>query len=96
METLKNINRAILSTLLQIEEKFPELSKYIGEMPDSFSEKTTPQLILKNLEDYNDSLALLLKKYAKTHTSETQTIPAFLHGRLSAGRHTLTEQNRDF
>jgi hypothetical protein len=45
---------------MTIEETFPELSKYIEEIPVKVSGH-------KNLQDYYDSLAALLENYAPDH-----------------------------
>ncbi|MFT5642364.1 MAG: hypothetical protein ACI9A7_002473 [Cyclobacteriaceae bacterium] len=51
-----------------INEKFPELSKYILEMP--VEDSGNDDIKIKNLEDYYYSLVGFLNKYAETHISE--------------------------
>jgi hypothetical protein len=67
MKTEKELNSDILKVTMTIAEKFPELSKYIGEMPVTIPDTTDPEINNKNLQDYHDSLDGLLKKYTKNH-----------------------------
>ncbi|HTA81807.1 MAG TPA: hypothetical protein VK783_02660 [Bacteroidia bacterium] len=67
MKTEKELNQDILNITMTIEEKFPELSKYIGEMMVNISDTVGPNAIIKNLMDYYDSLDSLLRKYTLSH-----------------------------
>jgi hypothetical protein len=69
MKTEKEINQDILKVTMEIEKKFPELSKYIQEMPVNISGNIDPESNIKNLNDYNDSLNALLKNYTTYHSS---------------------------
>jgi hypothetical protein len=66
MTTEKEINAAILKKTLMIQEKFPELSKYIEEMPITIP-VNNPVVNLKVLTDYYNSLDNLIEKYAENH-----------------------------
>ena len=66
MATEKELNAAILKKTLMIQEKFPELSKYIEEMPITIP-VDNPEITLKNLTDYCNSLDNLIEKYAESH-----------------------------
>lgn len=66
MTTEKELNAAILKKTLMIQEKFPELSKYIEEMPITIP-INNPEITIKNLKDYYNSLDNLMEKYAKNH-----------------------------
>jgi hypothetical protein len=66
MATEKELNAAILQKTLMIQEKFPELSKYIEEMPITIP-TSNPEINLKQLTDYCDSLDNLMEKYAENH-----------------------------
>ena len=70
MKTEKELNQDILKITMTIEERFPELSKYIGEMTVNISEAIGPDTIIKNLMDYCDSLNALLKGYSSSHTNK--------------------------
>jgi hypothetical protein len=66
MTTEKELNEAILKITLHIQSTFPELSKYIEEMPITIP-TANPEIKLKNLKDYYNSLNTLVNKYAKSH-----------------------------
>jgi len=67
MKTESDLNDDILKITMLIEEKFPELSKYVDEMPISAPDAVNPAVNQKNLQDYYDSLLALLKKYNTNH-----------------------------
>jgi hypothetical protein len=66
MSTEKELNEAILKKTLMIQEKFPELSKYIEEMPITIP-VDNPEITIKNLTNYLDSLENIIEKYAENH-----------------------------
>ena len=68
MKTEKEINSDIIKITMTIQEIFPELSKYIIEMPETIPDSKTPEINVKNLSEYYDSLVALLKKYNTNHT----------------------------
>ena len=53
-----------------IRDKYPELSKYISEMTITIPDVETPEINIKNLQEYYNSLVDILKKYAPSHISE--------------------------
>lgn len=67
METEKELNALILGITLKIKDKHPELSKYIEEMPVTIPDTKDPEITLKNLRSYYDSLNALLTKYLLEH-----------------------------
>jgi hypothetical protein len=67
MKTAAEWDQDILNITLIIQEKFPELSKYIKEIPVKISEKSKDVIEVKNLEEYYNSLEKLLVEYSKTH-----------------------------
>ena len=67
MKTEKELNTDILNITMKIEDQFPELSKYIGEMSVKGMDDFDSETIIKNLEDYYNSLETLLEKHAQTH-----------------------------
>lgn len=69
MKTKEELEQNIINITTTIREKFPELSKYIIEMPVKDSDNDG--IDIKNLEDYYQSLEVLVNKYAKTHTGTT-------------------------
>lgn len=67
MKTENEINKNIIETTMAINEKFPELSKYIVDMPVTIPNINEPEINEKNLKDYQSSLDVLLNKYAANH-----------------------------
>jgi hypothetical protein len=47
--------------------EYPELSKYLEEMPLNVSENDKDAINIKNLNEYYNSLKELLAQYSKTH-----------------------------
>ena len=68
----KELNSRILAITMIIAEKFPELSKYIGEMPVTIPDAADPEINVRNLQDYYNSLDALLKRYTMNHISTTK------------------------
>jgi len=65
MKTKIELDQNIAQIITLIYEKYPELSKYITEMPVNNSEND--EISIKNLEVYYLSLEDLVKKYAQMH-----------------------------
>lgn len=70
MKTKKQLNDDILKITLLIQEKYPELSKYLTEMPVSNPDIEMPEINIEHLTNYYESLAIILKKYAPNHLAE--------------------------
>jgi hypothetical protein len=69
MKTEKELNAAILKITLHIQNTYPELCKYFEEMPITIP-NPNPEISIKTLRDYYESLEIILKKYAASHTVE--------------------------
>jgi hypothetical protein len=67
MRTEEQLNADILIITMKIKMQFPELSKYIEEMPVTIPDKNNPHITLKNLKEYYDSLEVMYKKYVLSH-----------------------------
>ena len=65
MKTEAQLNADILKITLMIREHYPELSKYILEMPVTIPNVESPEINAKILKDYYDSLDAIMKKYAQ-------------------------------
>ena len=63
MKTEKELDDDILKITMKIKEQYPELSKYILEMPVTIPTVENPEMSLKILQDYYDSLEVLLQDY---------------------------------
>lgn len=61
------LNSKILKITLTIMEQYPELSKYLEEMPVTIPNETNPEITLKNLNAYYESLKLMLDSYKLEH-----------------------------
>lgn len=72
METQKEWNEKILKTSIKIKEQYPELSKYLEEMPTTIPDKKYPKITLLNLKQYFESLDSLLNKYIMAQASKIQ------------------------
>ena len=72
MKTVNELNSEIIKITMKIEELFPELSKYIGEMPVKISYAEDCKIESKNLEDYLNSLNDLLINYISNNKSITE------------------------
>jgi hypothetical protein len=72
MKTEKQLDKAILDITMKIKEQFPELSKYILEMPATIPNMENPEVNGKELQDYYDSLEIMLKDYIKNQGSTTR------------------------
>lgn len=75
MKTEKELNSDILQITMKIKEEFPELSKYVLEMPVTIPNTDSPEINRKALQDYYDSLDILLKDYVENHNTETKNSP---------------------
>jgi hypothetical protein len=65
MKTKIELQQNIINITATIHQEFPELSKYIVEMPVKSSK--ADGINIKDLESYYQSLKELVIKYAKTH-----------------------------
>jgi hypothetical protein len=63
METEKKLYSDILKITLEIQEKYPELIKYLNEMQDTLPESGKTSLDIAALKEYRDSLKNIVLKY---------------------------------
>jgi len=64
MKTEEEINAKILAITIQIQTKHPELSKLLEEMPVTIPNESNPEINMKVLTEYYESLKNILQKYA--------------------------------
>lgn len=62
-EMEKDLNSKILKITMRIMDQYPELSKYLDEMPVTVPSENDPKITLEHLKSYNESLISLLQKY---------------------------------
>ena len=65
MKDSNEIRKDIIATTMVIQKDFPELSKYILEMPVTIPNVANPEIATDNLKDYSESLNALVTKYSK-------------------------------
>lgn len=73
MKTENELNKDILKTTMVIKEKYPELEKFIGEMPVTIPDTDDPEINNKSLTAYKESLEALVKKYAIASDRQTNS-----------------------
>ena len=67
METETSVDKKIINITMKIQMEYPELSKYIREMPVNISENDKGEINMNNMEEYYNSLIELFNEYSKTH-----------------------------
>tara|TARA_R110001632_G_scaffold84909_3_gene186900 strand:- start:989 stop:1192 length:204 start_codon:yes stop_codon:yes gene_type:complete len=67
MQSNNDLNTNIRLTTLKIQEEYPELVKYLNEIPRNFLSNTDKGINNKELKGYLDSLNNLIETYAKEH-----------------------------
>jgi hypothetical protein len=65
MNTINALNKMIISITMEIKEKYPELEKYLNEMP--IPNQKRPEINMDALQKHYDSLVNLLIKYKNNH-----------------------------
>ena len=67
METEKEINEKIMKVTMVIQENYPELSKYLNEMPVTIPIDSNPEMNVQALTKYYDTLLTLFRNYVAEH-----------------------------
>ena len=70
MKTEAELNEKIVKITMTIRDEFPELLKFLNEMPETIPDDKNPEINITNLQDYLNSLENLLRKYAPNHNSQ--------------------------
>ena len=70
MKTERELNQKILKVTLLIRKDYPELSKYLLEMPETIPDIENPQMNNEVLKGYLKSLKEILNKYAPNHSND--------------------------
>lgn len=73
METIRELNERIIAITLKLNSEHPELSEFLNEMPVTLPDEANPEITLKVLNEYYDSLGNLLTRTAAVKAS-------FVHG----------------
>lgn len=74
MKTKDELNRNILQMTMKIRSEFPELSKYLAEMPITIPNENEPKMDTQHLTDYYESLVQLYDRYHKDHIGNSKEI----------------------
>jgi len=69
-KTENELSADILKITMTIKREFPELVKYLNEMPVTIPNSPHPEINMKSLNDYYNSLDALVKDYALSHKHE--------------------------
>jgi hypothetical protein len=56
-----------MKVTMVIQENYPELSKYLNEMPITIPIDSNPEINVKNLQKYYDTLVALFRNYVAEH-----------------------------
>lgn len=67
LEIEKALNSKIIKLTLKIQEDSPELLTFMDEMSEGIASEDNPEVTLKNLKAYADSLEAMHKKYMNEH-----------------------------
>lgn len=70
MKTKDELNADILKITTKIKQSYPELLKYLNEMSVTIPYLAHPEIDIKALEDYYNSLETLVKDYALSHKTD--------------------------
>ncbi|HUX61157.1 MAG TPA: hypothetical protein VMV32_07585 [Ignavibacteriaceae bacterium] len=71
MKSEKGLNLKILDITMTIQEKYPELYKYLDEMLVTIPNMKNPKINVNTLSLYYDSLTSLLENYVQQHEPES-------------------------
>ena len=67
MKTEEQLNQEILDTTTMIRNEYPELLKYLEEIPLTIPVDNSPEMNIKALTDYAQSLKNIIIKYGIQH-----------------------------
>lgn len=67
MKTLQSLMQEIIVLTTEIETKYPELYKYLGETPISICETEQKTVCLDDLKQYLETLKEQLRHHIETH-----------------------------
>ena len=67
MKTQAQLNNDILKITMNIRENYPELSKFLGEMPITIPDESNPEINTEILQDYFNSLKSIVTEYDAKH-----------------------------
>jgi hypothetical protein len=74
MQNNTEIQKKIIDILRKIRSDFPELIKYIDEMPNTMANQTSDGVNNTALKEYYDSLSELVINYSNKTTNQPETV----------------------
>ena len=74
MSSEQDVNASILKMNMFIQKYYPELMKYVGEMPITIPNEEKPAIGVQILNAYFSSLFVLVLDYTLTHTAKVNSI----------------------
>jgi hypothetical protein len=72
MQSKKTLNQSIIDITNRIYLGYPELTKYIKEIPSISSKSDDEKISNQNLMDYYNTLNDLITQYSRTHLEKTK------------------------
>lgn len=72
MKTKTELEQDIINITMRIHREYPELSKYIAEMPVKVAGIDPEEMSSNDLQGYYNSLEEVLIEYSKTHEDSIQ------------------------
>lgn len=66
-----DLNNKIIAITMRIQKEFPELSKYLNEMPVTIPIENNPEITTEILNNYYESLFKFLKSYKQEMAQRT-------------------------
>lgn len=69
MKRLQQLTKEINDLTLKIEQEYPELYKYLDEIPETIPCCNHPEVTTKSFSEYLDSLKQLLEHHIINHNS---------------------------
>jgi len=67
MKRIQELNKEINDMTLKIQQEHPELYKYLDENPITIANSEDPEMNIKNLSNWLDSLKQLLKHHIENN-----------------------------
>lgn len=67
MQTEEQLNSEILQLTEQLKQLHPEVYETLNEVPITVPNTLAPEVKIKHLKDYLESLKVILRRYEKTH-----------------------------
>lgn len=77
MKTKAELEKEILTMTMKMHSEYPELSKYINEIPIDTTTGKGDLVNTQNLRQYLNSLQEIMLEYAKTHEADPDDTKEF-------------------